>query len=373
MEAFMTFGCYFIFIAAMIAGYVVHHLENQKKKAFWRTLAIKNNLTFLSGSLLDNTRVFGDYRGHYLTLDTTSKSQGKSSQVYTRIVLQAYRSWKKQPVLKEEDIVDKKFSLEHILHRLTAPQSPSFALRGEIKAWPKGSRLFYEQPGLEVQENYLQTVFDLLSELADIYPAVVRLGGEAVPGLRVIATSRVHKLRPLAIQLLQDIGQDTTLRLGSHISQLWCPRCLAFGMAHKIRLAWWNQITYYGCRRCGRSRDLLDIRCIAVLDRQMQTDQVQKNGDLRVNWLTHRSLFDFSSVEIVHATDEEVERLAVQVGNDLDPMRQGHYKAMPCLVASDCKLSPNTLRILARTFGQVERRARIDMYPVQHQHTGVLV
>lgn len=372
MEDFMTFGCYFLFIAVMVTGYIVHHLENQKKKTFWRPLAIKNNLTFVSGSLLDNTRVYGDYRGHYLTLNTVSKSQGKTSQLYTRIVLQDHAQTKR-PVLTEKDIVDKKYSLEHILHRLAASQSPSFTLKGEIKAAPKGSTLFYEQLGLETEEAYLQTVFDLLSELAHVYPAVVALGGEAVSDLRVIATSHVHKLRPLAIQLLHDIGQETTLRLGSHAAHFWCPRCLAFGMAHKVRLAWWKQITYYGCRRCGRSRDLLDVRCIAVLDRQMRTDQVQKNGDLRVNWLTHRSLFDFNGVEIIHATDEEVERLAVQVGNDMDPMRQGIYKTMPCLIASDCKLSPNTLRILARTFGQIEKRARIDMYPVQHQHTNVLM
>jgi hypothetical protein len=260
----LPFAAMLVFIAVMlVSGYMIRDGQEQKKKVFWSKLALKNHLTFQSRSLLNNTQVHGDYRGYWLTLDTITKSiwdgdGPTSSQLYTRIVLQKHRSPKKQPVWQDEDIVDKKSPLEDILHRLTAPQSPALTLRGTIYALPQGSRLLYEQPGLETEEHYLQTLFALLCELADLYPAIVALGGEAVPGLRGIATNQRHKLRPLATQLLKDIGQDTALRLGSHISDLWCPRCRARVLAHTIRLAWWNQITYYGCRRCGRSRDLLD-------------------------------------------------------------------------------------------------------------------
>jgi hypothetical protein len=62
-------------------------------------------------------------------------------------------------------------------------------------------------------------------------------------------------------------------------------------------------------------------------------------------------------LEIILATDEEVEHFAVQVGNDTDPVRSRDYKQMRCTVGPDCKLSANTMRILQRTFGQVEVKA----------------
>jgi len=58
-------------------------------------------------------------------------------------------------------------------------------------------------------------------------------------------------------------------------------------------------------------------------------------------------------VNIIQATDEEVERFAVQVGNDIDPFRKPRYKEMPCLIDTDCDLSENTWRILQQMFGQV--------------------
>jgi hypothetical protein len=87
----------------------------------------------------------------------------------------------------------------------------------------------------------------------------------------------------------------------------------------------------------------------------MATEVAQKEGLVRVNWLVRRELFDFDRVEIIQATDEDVERFAVQVGNDTDPVRQPHYPQMRCLVAPQCRLSENTLRILRQTFDVVER------------------
>ena len=46
------------------------------------------------------------------------------------------------------------------------------------------------------------------------------------------------------------------------------------------------------------------------------------HGHLRVNWLTYFQPFDFVQVEIHNASDEDVERFAVQMGNDTDPIRQ---------------------------------------------------
>jgi hypothetical protein len=90
----------------------------------------------------------------------------------------------------------------------------------------------------------------------------------------------------------------------------------------------------------------------AVLDNQAQAETSQNGQVLQANWLIRRQLFDFDAVKIIQATDEDVERFAVQVGNDTDPRRQGRYKDMRCVVSSDCELSENTMRILERTFGE---------------------
>jgi hypothetical protein len=85
----------------------------------------------------------------------------------------------------------------------------------------------------------------------------------------------------------------------------------------------------------------------------MAEAEVKEGDTLRVNWLQRRNLFDFDEVEIEQATDEAVERLAMQVGNDTDPIRRPRYPEMHCTVATTCGLSENTLRILQRTFGDV--------------------
>jgi hypothetical protein len=73
-----------------------------------------------------------------------------------------------------------------------------------------------------------------------------------------------------------------------------------------------------------------------------------------VNWLQYRQLFDFDEIQIIQASDEEVERFVVQVGNDTDSVRKARYQHMHCIISSKCNLSENTMRILRRTFGQIE-------------------
>jgi hypothetical protein len=75
---------------------------------------------------------------------------------------------------------------------------------------------------------------------------------------------------------------------------------------------------------------------------------------IQVNWLKRKTLFEFDKVEIVEATDEEVEIFAIQVGNDTNRKRKNGYKKMSCTVYLDCRLLKNTLWILERTFGRIE-------------------
>jgi hypothetical protein len=94
-----------------------------------------------------------------------------------------------------------------------------------------------------------------------------------------------------------------------------------------------------------------------LLDAGMEQEPVKDDGILRVNWSVRQSLFDFDEVEITRATDEDVERFAVQVGNDTDKVRQRRYKKMRCVIAPNCQLSENTLRISRSRFGRVEHHA----------------
>jgi hypothetical protein len=161
---------------------------------------------------------------------------------------------------------------------------------------------------------------------------------------------RNNLFRTLFSSLVQDIG-TTTLSLHHRLAQLLCRQCLMRFSAHQVETSWLKAMTYYGCRACQRSANPFQVeQVVAVLDSRMAEKTVQQDQTLRVNWLEHRQLFDFNAVEIIHATDEDIERFAVQVGNDTDEQRRKHYQTMPYLVSPDCPLSPNSQRILERIF-----------------------
>ncbi|MFC1596928.1 HEAT repeat domain-containing protein [Planctomycetota bacterium] len=82
-------------------------------------------------------------------------------------------------------------------------------------------------------------------------------------------------------------------------------------------------------------------------------EMVLRNGAVRCDWLKHKRLFYFDSVEIFRATDYDVERFCIQVGNDTDPLSRERYQKMQCVINRGCDLSENTVRILRRTFGEL--------------------
>ncbi len=339
-------GCIFLGIIGFIVfmSYISYQ-EKKRKTASWQKFAASNQLDFTPASLFAGARVAGNYQGYHLELDTY-ESGGKNSKTYTRIVLSTnYRLPKNKSDVNEQIIPEDALSL------FTAR---SIHLKGKIDAEKNGCRMSYRQLDIESNVKYLQSVFDLLCDLANAYPVAVAMGVEVVPALQKIATNSDSKLKSITAQLLQDIEQSTTSQLGHRAQNLLCPRCLTCFDAHKVRLAWWSSITYYGCRTCGQSREFFEGRVVAVLDNATTTAQSQQNSVLRVNWSIHRALFDFDEVQIVQATDEDAERFAVQVGNDTDPLRQPRYKQMRCAISPGCELSRNTLRVLQQMFGSVE-------------------
>jgi hypothetical protein len=178
-------------------------------------------------------------------------------------------------------------------------------------------------------------------------------GGEAVPHLQPLASQISSALRPIALDLLSQISQETTARLASRENEFLCPHCLTACGPHDISFPKGDKLRYYGCRTCGQSQELLEGQVVAVLDQEMATE-IEVAGTIRVNWLARRNLFDFNTVEIIKATDEEVERFVVQIGNDTDAVRAGRYTQLPCLVYPGCVLSENSLKLLRRPFGRVE-------------------
>ena len=186
---------------------------------------------------------------------------------------------------------------------------------------------------------------------------LVYRGGEAIDHLLVLALDAPSDLYETIIWLIESICAETTERLAQATDEWLCPNCLMRCDIHKIDRPQQRDLSFYGCRFCGRSRDLLPIpigNVIARLETNWMDFYKQEGGRLYGNWLGLRELFDFDTVEIVQATDEDVERFAVQVGNDTDSFRKPRYEEMQCTVK--CKLSKNTLRILEKMFGQVELR-----------------
>jgi len=182
------------------------------------------------------------------------------------------------------------------------------------------------------------------------------LGGEAVPALTRLAENGTNPQQLDLRWLLRCIELDTTTRLYPLMDRLVCPRCLVHCHAHWIDVPGVMPLVYYGCRNCGQSREFLEWTgsIVTILDTAMTEPFVEQDGALRGNWFLLRTLFDCDRVEIIRASDEEVERFAMQVGNDTDEVRESRYKKMQCVIDPACGLLENTMRVLKSMFGEVQ-------------------
>jgi hypothetical protein len=195
--------------------------------------------------------------------------------------------------------------------------------------------------------------------LVDFYPAILKFEGEAIPYLLEISMNKNSPLRFLALQLLREISAITKNRLEKgDYSKFLCPNCFIRFSRNELQLPEGEILVCYGCRVCGRSKRLWKLKneiIIVVLDKGMTDCYFRLDNVIKRNWLIQRKLFDFERVEIMDATDEDVERFLVQVGNNTDALQRIPYKQMDCFIAQDCKLSENTLRILSHVFGRINK------------------
>lgn len=217
---------------------------------------------------------------------------------------------------------------------------------------------------LATQKQHREPLEKLIADLQSAYwithfcarYGLVAWGGSAVESLEGMITADPLPLNRSILRVLKNIALETTVTLAEHTSNLLCPHCLVRCHARPIHLAGQPDLTFYGCRSCGQSREFLSgiSQVVAILDANWPEAQFRQDGTLKANWFHHQTVFDFDRVEIVQASDEDVERFAMQVGNDTDPIRKPRCKQMTCRIGPTCHLSENTLRILESMFGQVE-------------------
>ena len=217
-----------------------------------------------------------------------------------------------------------------------------------------------DQPELEPVEP--------TTALLQRHSATLATASQSLDILRQVVTEADHPHQLMALDLLYSIAQTTTQRFGHCADWVWCLDCLSTFGPHSFEIGD-ETLTFYGCRLCRQTQHyiLFDGPVIALLDSELTVNQYEEDDMLYINWLKYRRLFDFDAVSIVGATDEDVERFAVQVGNDTDPTRLGRYAQMNCFISPHCRLSENTKRILREMFGQIEEETAKVM--VFHQPT----
>ena len=315
---------------------------------FWKALADKHNLSFVTTEN-NYCQILGDYREHYLTL--SYRLGDTHISLFTNPSPRNYRR------LRNEILKDKGLTAANILAHVSPPAVLE-KLKGQIVAGSGGQTLSYQQSGFENNIKYLEFIFDVMCDLASAYLLINRIGSQAMPTLIAVGSDPRHKLRRFVIPLIETIAQQTRITLMGPGQDRLCPHCLVYCGANTVQLSSLTAITYYGCRACGQSDNFRTWKgqIIVIFDRYRGKEQAEERETLRVNWFTRRMLFDFDSVQIINATDEEIERFAVLVGNDMDEVRKSRYAKMVCAVSPQCRLSPNTIRILQRTFGRVTNR-----------------
>ena len=335
----------------------------------WRAFAENNNLTYKSEIfLIREPHVSGHYGPYQFRLETFSRSKQVSTsswggmaysspQTYTRMMLQAPKSTALVSSPKAFDIAD--------IITFLIPTDIQQTIKGRFYAYDRGQKIVYEHAGFVADPPYLQRVIEIQKDLMEKYPGVLAIGGEAISVLHPVS-KRYHILQHVAGQLIFDIGQETEKKLKKQQTALLCPRCWVHNGKHQVNVSWIGDVTFYGCRACGQSRDLIEAdnhRLVARLDRSSLEEQTNRGMTIQINWIKRPQLFDFETVEIIEAADEEVERFVVQVGNDPDLTRRPGYREMVCKLSAECRLSENTMRLLRRTFGEVVTKPLAELRP----------
>ena len=192
------FGCqcaFFIGVLALVFG--IAYATRQARTRAWTEVAERTGLTLEPGSFFKSPRLSGTYRAHTLALDTFSRSHGKSSTTYTRIVVfvnnraNVYLALYEEGVFSKigkffgsEDIqvgdeeIDRRFIIKSRPPEVAPRLLTSISLRSKllearsINVEMDGRELYFEQRGAETNLDYLVFLFDLLTDLAEFVERV---------------------------------------------------------------------------------------------------------------------------------------------------------------------------------------------------------
>jgi hypothetical protein len=178
---------------------------------------------------------------------------------------------------------------------------------------------------------------------------LAHLGGPAMEG--VAGRLREPAVATDARWLLAAISADTRRRLAHKAKRLLCPHCLAKCTEQQVMPAAGRRISYYGCRLCQQSQTFIEGEAVLVLDDRMAEERTFTDGVFLVNALRTPTFCDCDRILITRASEYEVERFCIRMGNDTDPFRTGRHKRLPVTVC--CALPENSRRILGSLFGKV--------------------
>jgi hypothetical protein len=192
---------FLIVISLLVLFGVIAYLRRQARQQAWSELAARTGLTFEPGGIFAPMVVAGNYRGRPLTLDTFTRRTGKNSTTYTRIQLGANnpsalslaiydenvlsklgKALGMQDIQTGDDELDRRFTIRGQPEPMIISLLASISLRQQllqarsVHVEVKGQQVYWQQRGAESNADYLQFVFDLLSDLAE---AVGRTGAGA--------------------------------------------------------------------------------------------------------------------------------------------------------------------------------------------------
>lgn len=245
--------------------------------------------------------------------------------------------WKKRPFLSQLEKALKKVQNDEWIQIFSL-------LEKNKKEPPSSEELISNLESLDWKERFMARHL------------LLYLGGEVVELLIKKLSAYTSPKNSTIVHLLQSIAYETQERLSFKADRLVCPYCMVYVGANQINFGKKNFIIFYGCRSCYQSRnfyDFKDTKIVLLLHQELEEEKILEDKVLKINWFKHKKLFDFNWVEIFQASDEDIERFCIQIGNDGDRIRRKNYKRMFCFIREGCNLKLETINMLKNTFREV--------------------
>ena len=185
------------FIILLILGIIavviiINYVILASRRRVWEELAARLGLTYAPGNWLGSgLSISGTYHNQHLTLDKFTRSTGKNSTTYTRIVLILKQPTRLELVITTEGLfsrigkllgakeiqtgdeaLDQRYIIKGQPENMIASLLQSYDLRQKLVEAPslhikvQGQEIYYEKRGFNKDENNLIALLDLMTSLA---------------------------------------------------------------------------------------------------------------------------------------------------------------------------------------------------------------